>query len=91
MRTPKLNLTNAHTQSEKIDRAYLPPISSLVWVEIALGIYALMTIILLEPYVGLGIIPWMTIYMLGYFYIAGLNIAQHVPRGNSKLTKSFTG
>jgi cellulose synthase/poly-beta-1,6-N-acetylglucosamine synthase-like glycosyltransferase len=91
VRTPKLNLSNARTQSKKIDRAYLPPISPLVWVEIALGIYALLTIILLEPYVGLGIIPWMTIYMLGYFYIAGLNIAQHVPRGNRKLTKSFIG
>jgi cellulose synthase/poly-beta-1,6-N-acetylglucosamine synthase-like glycosyltransferase len=80
VRTPKLNLSNAHAQPKRIDRAYLPPISPLVWVEIALGFYALLTIVLLEPYVGWGIIPWMTVYMLGYFYIAGLNLIQHAPK-----------
>ena len=80
IRTPKLNLGNAHKQSRITDRTYRPPISPMVWAEIALGLYALLTIILLEPYVGWGIIPWMTIYMIGYFYIAGLNLIQHAPR-----------
>jgi hypothetical protein len=26
---------------------------------------------------GWGSIPWMVIYMLGFFYIAGLNLIQH--------------
>jgi cellulose synthase/poly-beta-1,6-N-acetylglucosamine synthase-like glycosyltransferase len=82
VRTPKLNLSNARTQHKKIDRAYVPPISPFVWAEIALGIYALLTIILLEPFVGWSIIPWMTIYMLGYFYIAGLNLFQHAPKAS---------
>jgi hypothetical protein len=29
------------------------------------------------PYIGWGIVPWMAIYMLGFFYIAGLNLIQH--------------
>jgi len=51
------------------DRACIPPLSSLVWVEIALG--------------GLrfgdrccaGSLHW-----LGFFYIAGLNLIQHRPQ-----------
>lgn len=82
VRTPKLNLNNNHKQHRVIDRAYRPPISRLVWGEIALGLYALLTIILLKPYVGWGIIPWMTIYVLGYFYVAGLNLVQHGPRAS---------
>jgi hypothetical protein len=49
----------------------------MVWVELALGIYALVTGIVLAPYIGWGILPWMVIYMLGFFYIAGLNLIQH--------------
>ncbi|MGB8980747.1 MAG: hypothetical protein WCC12_02620 [Anaerolineales bacterium] len=49
----------------------------MVWVEIMLGIYALVTGLVLEPYIGWGILPWMVIYMLGFFYIAGLNLIQH--------------
>lgn len=77
VRTPKLNLSNSNTQSMKIDNAYFSPINPIVWVEIALGFYALLTIVILAPDLGWGIIPWMLIYMLGYFYIAGLNLIQH--------------
>ncbi|MBN2116592.1 MAG: hypothetical protein JW730_08480 [Anaerolineales bacterium] len=27
--------------------------------------------------IGWGIVPWMLIYMPGFFYIAGLNLIQH--------------
>ncbi|HLO15449.1 MAG TPA: cellulose synthase family protein [Anaerolineales bacterium] len=77
IRTPKLNLGNRRKGAQKIDRAYIAPLSSMVWVEIGLGIYALLTGILLAGYVGWGIVPWMAIYMFGYFYIAGLNLIQH--------------
>jgi len=79
IRTPKLNLDN-NKHRKKIDRAYVAPLSSLVWVEIVLGVYALITGIVLAPYIGWGIVPWMIIYMLGFFYIAGLNLIQHRPQ-----------
>lgn len=77
VRTPKLNLSNSNKQRLKVDHTYLSPINPLVWVEIALGVYALLTIVILAPHLGWGIIPWMLVYMLGYFYIAGLNLIQH--------------
>ena len=77
VRTPKLNLGNSQRQNKKIDRRYLPPISPLVWAEIALGIYALITTLVLEQHNGWGIMPWMTIYTISYFYVAGLNLIQH--------------
>ncbi|HUF00561.1 MAG TPA: cellulose synthase family protein [Anaerolineales bacterium] len=77
IRTPKLNLNNRAKQKHAIDRAYVAPLSSMVWVEIALGLYALVTGVILAPYIGWGIVPWMVIYMLGFFYIAGLNLIQH--------------
>lgn len=87
-RTPKLNLRNRHAGSKPIDADYLPPISPLVWGELALGLYAALTIRMLYPYLGWGIIPWMMIYMLGYFYIAGLNLIQHLSF-TGKMSKSF--
>jgi len=77
IRTPKLNVGNKRKGQQKVDRAYMAPLNSMVWVEIILGIYALVTGIILAPYIGWGIIPWMVIYMLGFFYIAGLNLIQH--------------
>jgi cellulose synthase/poly-beta-1,6-N-acetylglucosamine synthase-like glycosyltransferase len=77
IRTPKLNVGNRPQHEQKVDRAYVTPLNAMVWVELALGIYALVTGIVLAPYIGWGIIPWMVIYMLGYFYIAGLNLIQH--------------
>jgi len=77
IRTPKLNLNNRQRQKQKIDRAYVAPLSAMVWIEIALGIYALITGVVLAPYIGWGVVPWMVIYMLGFFYIAGLNLIQH--------------
>jgi cellulose synthase/poly-beta-1,6-N-acetylglucosamine synthase-like glycosyltransferase len=77
IRTPKLNVGNKRKGQRKVDRAYVAPLNSMVWVEIILGIYALVTGIILAPYIGWGIVPWMVIYMLGFFYIAGLNLIQH--------------
>jgi hypothetical protein len=91
VRTPKLNLDNNHEKHKAIDRAYLQPISPLVWGEIALGFYALLTGYILAGYVGWGIIPWMMIYVVGYFYIAGLNLIQDVPNWDGKITKSYAG
>ena len=77
IRTPKLNVGDKRHGKTKIDRAYVAPLSSMVWVEIALGFYALITGLVLASIIGWGIIPWMAIYTFGYFYIAGLNLIQH--------------
>jgi hypothetical protein len=90
VRTPKLNLGNSRKQLKDIEYRYLQPISPLVWAEIGLGIYALITGIVLQPYLGWSIVPWMILYMLGYFYIAGLNLIQHMPVRNERPTKSLT-
>jgi cellulose synthase/poly-beta-1,6-N-acetylglucosamine synthase-like glycosyltransferase len=89
VRTPKLNLGDRRTNGGLIDRAYTPPISRLVWGEIGLGMYALLTGLILGRYVGWGILPWMLVYTLGYFYIAGLNLKQHLPRSAGSLAKSY--
>jgi len=77
VRTPKLNLTNNPTSAGQVDRAYLQPISPIVWGEIGLSLYALLTIALLQPHLGWVVIPWMGVYWLGYFSIAALNLYQH--------------
>jgi hypothetical protein len=59
-----------------------------VWGEIILGFYALFTGIVLAGYVGWGIVPWMIIYTLGFFYIAGLNLIQHAPAMERQQTES---
>jgi hypothetical protein len=38
----------------------------------------------LAHYIGWGVVPWMIIYMLGFFYIAGLNLIQHAPPKTSR-------
>src|SRR5690349_14007371 len=88
IRTPNLNLSNKAKHLQKIDRAYVAPLSTMVWVEIALGLYALLTGVVLAPYIGWGILPWMVIYMLGFFYIAGLNLLQHAPTTSRRQTES---
>jgi hypothetical protein len=92
IRTPKLNLNNSHKHMRVIDRSYREPISPLVWGEVALGLYALLTIVVLGLRNGWGIAPWMMVYVLGYFYIAGLNLMQNSPREvGSGMVKSTVG
>jgi cellulose synthase/poly-beta-1,6-N-acetylglucosamine synthase-like glycosyltransferase len=91
IRTPKLNLNDSRTQSKEIDHSYREPISPLIWAEIGLGLYALLTIFVLTPYIGWGMVPWMLIYMIGYFYIAGLNLIQHAPKEVGGMVKSTAG
>ena len=76
VRTPKLNLNDARKQIKPVDSTYIVPINPLVWVEFALGIYALVSSIVLAPIIGWGIVPWMMIYMCGFFYVGGMSLAQ---------------
>ena len=77
VRTPKLNLNDARKHLESVDQTYIAPLNPLVWVEFGLGIYALITGIVLAPTIGWGIVPWMFIYMCGFFYIGGMSLAQN--------------
>jgi cellulose synthase/poly-beta-1,6-N-acetylglucosamine synthase-like glycosyltransferase len=88
IRTPKLNVGNKPKQKQKIDRSYVAPLSAMVWVELVLGLYALLTGIVLMPYLGWGILFWMIVYMLGFFYIAGLNLIQHAPGTSQQPSES---
>jgi cellulose synthase/poly-beta-1,6-N-acetylglucosamine synthase-like glycosyltransferase len=73
-RTPKFNVTSHNPLWRH--NSYVISVSPLVWGEIFLGLYALAAIILLVPHLGWEIIPWLLIYVGGYFYIAGLNLYQ---------------
>jgi cellulose synthase/poly-beta-1,6-N-acetylglucosamine synthase-like glycosyltransferase len=85
-RTPKFNL---HQRSDRHrnklgDRqpaswsasAYALPHSPLIWGELALAGYALATILLLWPTFGLAVVPYMSIYIAGFSYVAGLGFIQ---------------
>ncbi len=50
VRTPKLNLQDFPKKGKAVDKAYIAPVSPLVWLEIILGLYAMLTATVLEPY-----------------------------------------
>ena len=74
VRTPKFNLTN--TQHAWNDKKYSSPISPMVWGELVLALYSLVTIFLLTMRFGPGVIPFLLMYFCGYIFIAGVNIQQ---------------
>ena len=88
-RTPKYNLQNR--QGSWIGSAYSLPHSPLVWGEVGLAAYALLTIVLLVPVVGWEIGPWMMVYVAGYLYIAGLGIVQSVNSARGTRPKTARG
>ena len=85
IRTPKLNLQDTRKRTKPVDKAYITPVSPLVWLEIILGLYALLTAAVLAPLIGWGVIPWMIIYALGFFYVAGLSLIQNRESSRKKL------
>ncbi len=84
--TPKLNLSDSARRKKENGQSNLKPVSRLVWAEIILALYAFITILVLAPILGWGIVPWMALYMLGFLYIAGLNIFQHSLRLRRKMS-----
>jgi len=73
-RTPKFNLTNGKGNWD--NSHYVIPLSPIIWVELGLGVYALLTGVILAMHMGLQTLPWPVMYSAGYFYIAGLNLEQ---------------
>jgi hypothetical protein len=87
IRTPKLNLNDAPQQFKSVDKTYIAPLNPLVWVEFGLGLYALITGIVLTPIIGWSILLWMFIYMFGFFYIAGMSLAQNRESARKQISK----
>lgn len=77
VRTPKLNLAAQKESTTVVDHSYWQPIRPIVWGEIGLGIYALSTILILQSHLGWGLVSWLGVYALSYFYVAGLNLFQY--------------
>jgi cellulose synthase/poly-beta-1,6-N-acetylglucosamine synthase-like glycosyltransferase len=77
-RTPKFDLHQRRGQQRGSwsGSAYALPHSPLVWGELALAGYAFTTILLLWTTLGLTVIPWMSIYIAGFSYVAGLSFIQ---------------
>jgi cellulose synthase/poly-beta-1,6-N-acetylglucosamine synthase-like glycosyltransferase len=74
IRTPKYNLTNR--KADLPIGGYAEPLSPMILAEIGLGLYALLMAVFLGEHNGLLAAAWPTIYMLGFFYIAGQNLVQ---------------
>lgn len=87
IRTPKLNIQDARKRVKAVDKNYIAPVSPRIWIEFILGIYALITGIVLAPIIGWGIVPWMIIYMLGFFYVAGLSLIQNRESTRKRIPK----
>ncbi|MDQ2691835.1 MAG: glycosyltransferase family 2 protein [Chloroflexota bacterium] len=87
IRTPKLDLRDAKKRRKPIDKAYFVPVSPLIWIEFLLGIYALVTGIILTPIIGWGVAPWMVVYALGFFYVGGLSLIQSRESTRKPITK----
>ncbi len=90
IRTPKLDLRDAKKRPKPIDKAYFVPVSPLIWIEFLLGIYALITGIVLTPIIGWGLAPWMVVYALGFFYVGGLSLIQSRESTGKRITKLAT-
>jgi cellulose synthase/poly-beta-1,6-N-acetylglucosamine synthase-like glycosyltransferase len=74
-RTPKFNVTDQ--RQGWAQSAYAVRISPMVWGEIGLGCYALVSLVVLLPHLGWKVAPWLLIYAAGYFYLAGMNLVQN--------------
>ncbi len=73
-RTPKLNMMGY--SRKKIDRSYQVKVSPMVLGEILLALYAMLSVYLLYPTLGIGGVFWLILYAAGYLYIALLNLFQ---------------
>jgi len=76
VRTPKYSLTNEKSRIEK--SFYSITISPMIWGEIFLIAYSLLTIFVLTPVIGWETIPCVLIYTAGYGYMVLMNLWQSI-------------
>lgn len=86
-RTPKFDLRNG--QSGVVKSSYLLPVDPVVWGELVMGLYNLLTIYILWPTVGPSLMPWLLTSAAGFFFMAGLSLFSKwkQPRRASKSSK----
>ena len=77
VRTPKFNMSNTRTEWAKSGYSRVP-LSGMIWIELGLALYTLVTIAILVPRLGLSVAPWLLLYTISYLYIAIANIRQNV-------------
>lgn len=77
-RTPKSGLKGG--DGSWADNAYALPRNPVVWGEIALAGYALVSLCLLWPRHSWAVAPWLFIYATGYLFVAGLSLLQGIER-----------
>lgn len=75
VRTPKFDLSTSGNGWQ--GKSYVMAVSPMIWVEFGLAIYAVISIALLLPVQGLGIVPLLMVYAISYSYMAGLNLLQN--------------
>jgi len=75
-RTPKFNLLGE--KGSWSVTPYAIPVSPMTWIELGLGCYALLSSVILGIHLGLAAMPWILIYAVSFFYIAGLSFSQNI-------------
>ncbi len=73
-RTPKFDLGNG--TGAWISGRYAPRHSAMVWGELALAAYAMVTVVVLWSSDTWTTVPWMMAYAAGYLFVAGLTLLQ---------------
>jgi cellulose synthase/poly-beta-1,6-N-acetylglucosamine synthase-like glycosyltransferase len=86
-RTPKFDLHNG--QQNGLKPFYLLPPNPIIWGELAMGVYNLLTLYILWPTVGKGLAPWLLPSAAGFFMVAGLSLVDHW-RGPQRASKKST-
>jgi hypothetical protein len=87
-RTPKFNVTAEN--KNWLQAKYVSQISHLVWVEFGLCLYGLLSMVILYHHLGWGAIPWLSIYLASYGFIATMNLVQNWQTSHYKATQYST-
>lgn len=74
-RTPKFDLRNG--QQKVVKSSYLLPRNPIVWGELGMGAYNLITVYMFRGTPGETLIPWLLSCAAGFFLIAGLSFIHH--------------
>ena len=77
-RTPKFRIEGQ--VGEWRDRRYVLPTGSMVWGEIMLTVYSLLTVIVALERGQVHVVPFLLLYVFGFAYVSIVGLAQSVKR-----------
>ncbi len=75
-RTPKFSVIDGKVSLR--DKKYLEPISFCTFLEMGMGFYLLFTIIYSLCHFEFGLLPFLSLYTLGFFFLSFSSIQQHI-------------